>query len=225
MSTATLILGAVAILVLLGVAAIFMSSRRRGNTKQRSGQLREQFGTEYDRTLAATGDARKTERELTSRQKRVSSFHIKTLEADEGKHFSDEWLAIKAGFVDDPSAAVREAEALLGRVLDARGYPTGDFDQRAADLSVDHSAALERHRAAHELALTDGRGEAHTEDLRQALVDDHYLFAEMIGEPPTAAEPAEVVPADPAAAELDPALDPAADPADPARLGDPVAAK
>jgi FtsZ-interacting cell division protein ZipA len=183
MSTATLIIGAVVIVAILIVAAWLYSSRQRGQTQQRSGQLRERFGSEYDRTVAEKGDTRSAERELTARQKRLSSFHIKALDADEGKRFSDEWQAIKASFVDDPSAAVRDAEALLGRVMDARGYPTGDFEQRSADISVDHSTALEHFRSAHEISLRNAKGEANTEDLRQAVINDHDLFAELIGEP------------------------------------------
>jgi len=183
MSTSMLIIGAVVIVAILVVAAWLYSSRQRGQTLQRSGQLRERFGSEYDRTLAEKGDARSAERELTARQKRVASFHIKPLDADEGKRFSGEWLAMKASFVDDPSAAVRDAEALLGQVMDARGYPTGDFEQRSADVSVDHSAALEHYRSAHETSLRDAKGEANTEDLRQAVINDHDLFAELIEEP------------------------------------------
>jgi FtsZ-interacting cell division protein ZipA len=183
MSTELLILGAAAVVAVLLAAAWLLSSRQRSNTEQRSGQLREQFGSEYDRTLAEKGDTRRTERELTARQKRVASFHIKTLDADQGLRFSDEWLAIKASFVDDPSAAVTEADALLARVMDARGYPTGDFEQRFADVSVDHSSALEHYRSAHEIALRNAKGEATTEDLRQAVVNEHDLFAELIGGP------------------------------------------
>jgi hypothetical protein len=180
-----LAIGAVVIvaIVIVIVAAWYYSSRQRGQTQERSGQLRERFGSEYDRTVAEKGDIRSAERELTARQKRVSSFHIKPLDADEGKRFSDEWLAIKASFVDDPAAAVRDAEALLARVMDARGYPTGDFEQRFADVSVDHSTTLEHYRSAHEISLRYAKGEANTEDLRQALVDDHDLFAELIEEP------------------------------------------
>lgn len=215
MSTATFIIGAVAILVVLGVAALLLSSRNGRSTQQQSGRLREQFGTEYLRTLAEKGDVRSTDRELTARQKRVSSFDIKTLDAAEGRQFSEEWLAIKAGFVDDPSTAVRQAEELLGRVMDARGYPAGDFEQRAADVSVGHSAALEQHRTAHEISLRNAKGEANTEDLRQAVVGDHELFAELIGEPAAVAvaTPAqeEVAPeATPAQAEVAPASEEAA---------------
>jgi FtsZ-interacting cell division protein ZipA len=194
MSIPLLIIGAIVILAILVVAARLMASRSRGRSEQRSGQLRERYGSEYDRTLAEKGDARSAERELTAREKRVSSFHIKPLDAEEGRRFSAEWQAMKASFVDDPSAAVSDAEALVGRVMDARGYPTGDYEQRVADVSVDHSKALERYRSAHEISLRNATGEANTEDLRQAVVSDHDLFAELIAEPEATPEAAVISP-------------------------------
>jgi hypothetical protein len=194
MSNAPLIVGAVVIVAILIVAAALYLRRQQSTTQQRSDKLREQFGSEYDRTVADKGGTRRAERELTARQKRASSFHIRTLDADEGRVFSDEWLAIKASFVDDPATAVRDAEALVERVMDARGYPAGDFEQRAADVSVAHSASLEHHRAAHEIGLRNAQGQATTEDLRQAVLNDHELFAELVGEPVATAVATEASP-------------------------------
>jgi N-acetylglutamate synthase/N-acetylornithine aminotransferase len=87
---------------------------------------------------------------------------------------------VKASFVDDPSTAVRDADALLGRVMLARGYPVADFEQRSADISVDHSPVLAHYRAAHEIALRDAQGQATTEDLRQAVISSHVLFSELV---------------------------------------------
>ena len=195
MSNALLIVGTAVVIAILIVARLLYVSRQRGQSEQRSGQLRERFGSEYDRTLAVMGDSRSAERELTARQKRVSSFHIKPLEAEESKHFSDEWLAMKATFVDDPSAAIHDAEEILGRVMEARGYPAGDFEQRFADVSVDHSIALEHYRSAHETSLRDASGESNTEELRQAVINDHDMFAELIEEPVPSPAVAEVEPA------------------------------
>jgi hypothetical protein len=201
MSNALLIVGAVAVIAILIVARLLYLSRARDRvrTEQRRDQLRGRFGSEYDRTVAVTGDTDSAERELVARQKRVEGFHIQPLDVAESQRFTDEWLAMKATFVDDPSAAIHDAEAILGRVMEARGYPAGDFEQRFADVSVDHSTALEHYRSAHETSLRDASGEASTEDLRQAVVYDHDLFAELID----ATEPAPVVPE--AAVEVEPA--------------------
>jgi FtsZ-interacting cell division protein ZipA len=180
---ATLIIVAVVIIAILLVAVWWYS------TRQRSAKLQEKFGSEYERTVAEKGDTRKAEAELTDRQKRVSKLEIRPLAADERRRFNDEWRAVQARFVDDPSAAVRDADTLVGRVMEARGYPVGDFEQRAADVSVDHPAVLEHYREAHVIALRHAQGQASTEDLRQAMVHYRALCAELLEEPPTVSTP------------------------------------
>lgn len=162
------------------VAAVWWYSMR-----QRSAKLQEKFGPEYERTVAEKGDTRKAEDELTDRQKRVSKLEIKPLAADERRRFNDEGRAVQARFVDDPSAAVRDADTLVGRVMEARGYPVGDFEQRSADVSVDHPTVLEHYRAAHAVALRHAQGQASTEDLRQAMVNYRALFDELLEEQQT----------------------------------------
>ena len=192
MSVAAFIVGAVVIVAILVVAAWSLSRRQRTGQAQRSEQLREQFGPEYDRTLAEKGDARSAENELTARQKRVAKLTIRPLASEEGQQFTGEWQAVQMGFVDDPSVAVRDADALVGKVLDARGYPEGDFDQRFADVSVGHPAVLVHYRTAHEIGLRHAQGDANTEDLRQVMLNDHVLFTELIHEEPAVVEPAVV---------------------------------
>jgi hypothetical protein len=177
-----LIIGAVAILAILLVAAWSTARRQRSSAQTRTGQLRERFGPEYDRALAEKGDVRSAEAELTSRLERVDGFGIRPVAADEGKQFSDDWQVVKASFVDDPSIALRDAEALVERVMAVRGYPEGDFEQRTADLSVDHPLILEHYRAAHEVTLRHADGKANTEDLRQAMLNDHAFFTELLDE-------------------------------------------
>ena len=182
---AALVIGAAVIVVILIVAAWSFARRHRSEGLQRSDKLREQFGPEYDRTVAEMGDIRSAEDELTARQERVSQFDIRHLAADEGQRFNDEWQAVQASFVDDPSTAVHDADALVGRVMAARGYPVSDFEQRSADVSVDHPTVVEHYRAAHDIALRHAEGQASTEDLRQAMVNYHALFTELLEEPQT----------------------------------------
>jgi FtsZ-interacting cell division protein ZipA len=185
MLTTALVIGAIVIVAILVVAAWSSARRHRSEGLQRSEKLREQFGPEYERTLVEKGDTRSTENELTARQERVSQFDIRHLAADEGQRFNDEWQVVQASFVDDPSTAVHDADALVGRVMAARGYPVSDFEQRSADMSVDHSPTLGHYRAAHDIALRDAQGQANTEDLRQAVISSHVLFSELVEEPPT----------------------------------------
>jgi hypothetical protein len=67
--------------------------------------------------------------------------------------------------------------------MSTRGYPVSDFEQRAADISVDHPLVLENYRTAHEIALRQAKGQSNTEDLRQAMIHYRTLFEELVGEP------------------------------------------
>ncbi len=142
--------------------------------------LRERFGPEYNHTVEQLGDRRQAEEELLSREKRVQSFDIHPLSTGERSRFSGLWQDTQARFVDDPSGAVREADHLVAQVMEARGYPMGTFEQRAADISVDHPEVVSNYRQAHDLALRNERGQATTEDLRQSMVYYRKLFTELL---------------------------------------------
>ena len=96
-------------------------------------------------------------------------------------HSAGEWRDVQVRFVDDPGGAVREADTLVQRVMRERGYPTDDFEQRAADISVDHPHVVEHYHAAHSVWSANERGQASTEDLRQSLVHYRSLFDELLG--------------------------------------------
>jgi len=197
MQLSTLIIAVVAIAAILVVAAWSTARRHRNQARQRSDRLREQFGPEYERTVTEMGGVRQAEAELTARQERVSHYNIRHLTAEEGQSFSDAWQVVQASFVDDPPTAVHDADALVGRVMEARGYPVGDYEQRSADMSVDMSPVLSHYRAAHDIAIRGALGHADTEDLRQAVVSSHVMFTELV-EATAVAAPAPVeIQADP----------------------------
>ena len=148
--------------------------------KRRTQRLRTQFGSEYDRMVEASGRKR-AETELESRARRVQKFQIHKLSNEEQARFAESWRREQAHFVDDPRSAVENADHLVGEVMRARGYPVGEFERRAADLSVDHSQVVQNYRAAHDIALRDSRGEASTEDLRHAMVCYRALFEDLLG--------------------------------------------
>lgn len=177
MDTTTLIL--IVLVVVIAVAAIawLMMRRRRSET------LRSKFGPEYERAVGEVGDRRKAEAELHEREKRVKRFELRPLPLGEAERFTREWRTVQSRFVDEPSAAIREADDLLTDLMNARGYPVSDFDRRAADLSVDHGPLVHNYRVAHEVAERHARGEAGTEDLRQAMIHYRDLFDELIGQP------------------------------------------
>lgn len=171
---------ALLVIALIVIAAIaFVISR-----KKRRLQLRQRFGPEYDRVLQQEGDPRKAEGVLEFRQKRREKFKIHPLTASDRSNFAVRWDEVQARFVDDPRGAVTVADSLVTDVMQARGYPIGEFNQRAADLSVDYPLIVENYRAAHEIALRHGEGKASTEDLRQAMVHYRLLFQEMLEEHP-----------------------------------------
>jgi hypothetical protein len=171
----TLIITVVAIAAVLIIAALLISRRRR------SAHLKDRFGAEYDRTVKAAGDQGKAEAELAEREKRVAKLDIRALEPAEREDFIRRWTEVQARFVDDPPRAVAFADALLGEVMKARGYPVSDFDQRAGDISVDHPKVVEHYRAGHDIAVRHERGEASTEDLRQAMIHYRALFDNLVG--------------------------------------------
>jgi hypothetical protein len=154
--------------------------------KRRTERLRSKFGgVEYARAVNEGGNRRYAEAKLEQRTERVESFHVRPLAAADGVRFADSWRKIQARFVDGPAGAVAEADQLVGDVMSTRGYPVSDFEQRAADISVDHPLVLENYRKAHEIALRQTNGQAGTEDLRQAMIHYRALFEELVNEPKT----------------------------------------
>ncbi len=166
------VLVAAIIIVALVAWALVRASRRR--------HLRDRFGPEYDRTVDVAGSRTDAEEDLELREERVKRLRIRALTPDESAHFRAEWQRVQARFVDDPLVATAEADDLVGELLSTRGYPVADFDQRAADVSVDHPLVVEHYHAAHEIAGRSRRGETTTEDLRQALIHYRALFDELL---------------------------------------------
>jgi len=158
-------------------ALVYMLARKR-----RSQNLREQFGPEYDHVVQKEGDVRKGEQLLEFRQKHRKTLNVRPLSQEEQARFAARWREVQSQFVDDPSDAVAVADSLVNEVMQARGYPTNDFTQQAADISVDHPAVVENYRAANEIAERRSRGQASTEDLRQAMVHYRALFSELLEE-------------------------------------------
>jgi len=176
MNTMAFIIGGVVLIAIVAFAA--MSSLR----KRRSEKLRTRFGgAEYDRALEGGKSRRKAEAGLDKRADRVESFRIQPLSAGDRARFVESWSKVQAHFVDSPGGAVTEADHLLGEVMSARGYPVSDFEQRAADLSVDYPLVLENYRSGHEIAVRQASGQAGTEQLRQAMIHYRTLFDELVG--------------------------------------------
>jgi hypothetical protein len=169
-----LLIAILVVIVLLALLA-FVAGRQR-----RSRNLKETFGPEYERTVEETGDRRAAEAELHERTVRRDELEIVPLEEEARARYVEAWRHTQAQFVDEPGEATREADRLITSVMRDRGYPIDDFEQRAADISVDHPQVVDDYRAAHAIAAANDRSEASTEDLRQALVHYRSLFEELL---------------------------------------------
>ena len=168
--------------VLLIIAVIAILAAVYFALTSRTKKLRTRFGPEYDRAVREQGSTFKAERELEHREKRIRNLHIRALSTDESEHFAAEWRAVQERFVDEPRGAVADADSLVHRTMQARGYPIdAEFENRAADLSVGHGGVVEHYRIAHDIAARDGRNAASTEDLRMAMKHYRALFEDLLG--------------------------------------------
>ena len=149
-------------------------------TRRRREHLRDRFGPEYDRVVRTTGRTREAEKELERREERVEQLEIRPLPAEERLRFAESWREVQAHFVDEPAQTVAEADELVEEVMARRGYPIGDFEQRLADISVDHPHVISNYRAARAIAAESHHGRASTEDLRQAMVHYRALFEDLL---------------------------------------------
>jgi LPXTG-motif cell wall-anchored protein len=181
-----IILVGVVVLALIAFAAWFFYK------KKQSHRLQQRFGPEYGRTVDELGTQTKAESELKAREKRVERLNIVPLAPSEAARFSQAWKVLQGRFVDNPKGVVVEADKLVRELMQKRGYPMGDFERRAADISVDHPAVVDHYRAAQAIAVRDERGEADTEELRKAVVHYRTLFDELleVGEAKRAVMPA-----------------------------------
>lgn len=177
--TTAVVIAVLVIIVIVGVVVFLVIQ------KKRTEQLRRGFGPEYDRVLQETGSRSRAEASLAERQKRVAQLDIRTVTPDDAARFRESWRRVQTRFVDDPQGAVTDADQLLRDVLSTRGYPVGNFEQRAADISVEHPRVVEHYRAGHEIALRHSQGKASTEDLRQAMIHYRTLFLDLVGEAET----------------------------------------
>ena len=169
----------IVLVVLIAAGAVAWMLYEANRTKR----LKSRFGPEYNRVVKESGNRRAAETELESRARRVEMLHLRDLSPADCDRFSQRWRGAQSRFVDEPGPAVTEASALVKEAMAARGYPVGDFDQRAADISVDHPTVVDNYREARRIALANEQGRANTEELRRAMVLYRALFEELLGAP------------------------------------------
>jgi hypothetical protein len=168
------------VLVVLGVLVVVALVGWRAMRRRRTSSLQERFGPEYERTLESAETRRDAEADLSARAQRRDELEIEPLPTAARERYVAEWQRIQARFVDDPEGAVRDADMTIQSVMTDRGYPMDDFEQRAADVSVDHPNVVENYRLGHRLARASALGDGTTEDLRQAMQHYRLLFEELL---------------------------------------------
>ena len=169
----TTLIVAIVIVVVIAAVAVWAIARQR-----RSQDLRRRFGPEYGRAVGEYGSSGKAEAALDQRVKRIERLHIRPLSPEEHERFSRDWRDVQARFVDEPPRAVATADKLVGSLMETRGYPMAEFEQRAEDISVDHPAVVENYRSAHGIVTREGK--LSTEDLRKAMVHYRMLFDDLL---------------------------------------------
>jgi len=170
------VIAAVVVIAVALVAFLAMSTARR----KRSERLERHFGPEYERAVGEAGDQRAAEKELAARERRREKLDIVALAPEARAKYDEHWRVVQTAFVDNPSAAVGEADRLVTSVMRERGYPVDDFDQRVADISVDHPNVVEHYRAAHTLHLAQEQGNIGVEAQREAFVHYRALFEQLL---------------------------------------------
>ena len=177
MSTRDVAILVILVLVIVIAILVVVSARRRRSKRL----LHDQLGPEYDRTVQAMGGEKKARTELEERRKRVEALDIRPLSASERERYLADWTAVQSKFVDEPGQAIVDADRLIMQVMQTRAYPVSDFEQRAADISVNYPALVSNYRAAREIAVKNEQGQADTEELRQAMIYYRSLFKELLG--------------------------------------------
>lgn len=169
------IITAIVMLVIGGLLGVVFSRR------QRTKNLQKRFGSEYERMVSEVGDQSEVENELQARLDHVKSLDIQPLSEEETERFAYEWRSTQAKFVDEPVAAIQEADRLIKNVMSAKGYPVEDFEQRAADISVDYPDLVVHYRGMRDITTRSEHEDVSTEDMRQAMIHCRALFEELLG--------------------------------------------
>ena len=175
MNTTYIIIAVVLVLVIAGLILGPIFARRK-----RSERLHDQFGPEYDRTVQTLGNEKEAQTELEERRKHVETLNIRPLSLSERERYLADWTAVQSKFVDDPGQAIVDADHLIIEVMQIRAYPVSDFEQRAADISVNYPALVSNYRAAREIAIKNEQHQADTEELRRAMIYYRSLFEELL---------------------------------------------
>lgn len=173
----------VMVVVIIAVVAVIAAAAYLGSSWSRTQRLRRRFGPEYDRAVEAQGGRAAAERELRAREERHRELELRELDPRQREQYQEQWVRVQERFVDEPQAAVEQADGLVTVVMGERGYPTQGYEEALAHLSVEHGRTLGHYRDAHDISVRAAGGRTSTEELRQAMVHYRALFEELLSVP------------------------------------------
>jgi hypothetical protein len=168
----------IAALIVVAVAVVIVAASV--SSRRKTARLKQHYGQEYERLVSETGGQKPAEKELVARERKRDKLDIVALTAAAHSDFTTRWQQLQSGFVDDPATAVGVADRLVTEVMNERGYPVNDFDERAADISVDHPDIVENYRSAHGIHLSQEQSDVSTEQQREAFVHYRALFEKLL---------------------------------------------
>jgi hypothetical protein len=185
--------GWVWVLIIVGLIILIALVAWRALGSRRTAKLKGRFGPEYDRVAETAANRREAEAELAAREERREQLDIRPLGAEARRRYVEQWRAVQGRFVDSPVSAVASADTLVNAVMNERGYPMADWEQRAADISVDHPDVVDHYRQARATSRAGDSGDAGTEELRQAMRHYHALLDDLLDLPRAKPTPADGV--------------------------------
>jgi hypothetical protein len=161
--------------VVIAAIVIWMISRARRRT-----HLKQRFGDEYDRTVAAADSRRKGEIDLREREQKRALLNLQPLSPAARERYQTRWAELQTNFVDRPQVAVADADSVITQVMRDLGYPVDNFEANAWLISVDHANVVAKYREGHDIYTKTVEGTATTEDLRQAVLAYRALFDDLM---------------------------------------------
>jgi len=169
--------------VAIAIVIIALSAAWWIHRRNRTKDLRQRFGPEYDRRIAALGSRSRAERELAGSQLRVEKSRFHSLNPSDRMMFLYSWRLCQSQFVDDPAGALDAADSIVTNLMRMRGYAVDSPDDRQADVCAAYPKLAAPYREANEIRLRHKQGIASTRELRTAFVNLRSLFDELVGEP------------------------------------------
>jgi len=183
LNTGLIITIAVVVVVVILLLAIFFAIRRSRarRLEQQRERSREEFGSEYDRTVQEKGSEEEADKELRRRRGSVER-NVEPLSDERRQHFEGQWGEVERVFVDNPERSIEMADRTVSDILHERRFITDSSqsdEETERNLAAMHPDVADDYREARRMRADvvarsggssgDEAGEQSTEDLRQTI--------------------------------------------------------